>query len=223
MSAISDIEELQSLLGVTVDGDIGRKTKAAVAELTNGAIAASVQQILVRTTRGLKIDGMVGTRTLQALEHLDDLGDEESLREMRMSGGLPFGPRFKVKASSFADPADVRSFHRCKAEGKSDQACFKVGDNGIGKWGANTAQEIRPMIALPREIWRDAGKTGGDLVKIFYVGPEGEKATLTAELGDTMPALANIKNGAGMDMNPAVAKYFGLRPPFMAPVEWEWA
>jgi len=41
----------------------------------------------------------------------------------------------KVIASSFADPADVRAFKRCKAQGKTDQECFRVGDNGVGCWG----------------------------------------------------------------------------------------
>src|SRR5688572_27886450 len=42
------------------------------------------------------------------------------------------------KASSFADPKDVAAFKRCKAQGKTDQQCFRVGDNGIGLWGDDT-------------------------------------------------------------------------------------
>src|SRR5947207_12121824 len=42
---------------------------------------------------------------------------------------------YSAKASSFADPADVAAFKRCKERGGSDQDCFKVGDNGIGAWG----------------------------------------------------------------------------------------
>ena len=39
--------------------------------------------------------------------------------------------------------------------------------------------------------------------------------TVIGELRDTMPHKANIKNGAGIDLNPGFAKAFGVRPPFM--------
>ncbi|MBV8275371.1 MAG: DUF1906 domain-containing protein [Verrucomicrobia bacterium] len=34
--------------------------------------------------------------------------------------------------SSFADPADVATYERCKANGGSEEYCLKIGDNGIG-------------------------------------------------------------------------------------------
>jgi len=123
-----------------------------------------------------------------------------------------------VKASSFADPKDVAAFKACKKTGKTDMQCFAVGDNGIGAWGEDTTTNI-PMVALPREIWRNAGKTGGDIVIIR----RGDKECV-ALLGDTMPSLANIKNGAGIDLNPAAAKALGLTPPFLiGGVQWRWA
>lgn len=124
-----------------------------------------------------------------------------------------------VTASSFADPADVEAFKRCKARGYSDEFCFTRGDNGIGKWGHCTAQYRDPMVALPREDWQEAGKTGGAGVIVRYHG-----RTVHAILGDTMPHRANIENGAGIDLNPAAARELGLKPPFLVPgVEWEWA
>jgi len=34
---------------------------------------------------------------------------------------------------------------------------------------------------------------------------------------------ANIKNGAGIDLNPGFAKAFNVTPPFMLKnVQWEW-
>lgn len=127
-------------------------------------------------------------------------------------------PWHKVKASSFADPADVAAFHLCRATGKSDMECFKVGDNGLGAWGHNTAQEENPMAALPREVWQQAGKRGGAKLQVRYKGK-----TVEGILGDTMPSLKNIKNGAGIDLNPAFAKALGLKPPFMVEgVEWRW-
>jgi len=39
----------------------------------------------------------------------------------------------------------------------------------------------------------------------------------------TRPHRANIKNGAGIDLNPGFAKAFGLTPPFkIAGVQWDW-
>jgi hypothetical protein len=47
--------------------------------------------------------------------------------------------------------------------------------------------------------------------------------TVVGELQDTMPAKAHITNGAGIDLNPGIAKDFGVKPPFMLRnVEWEW-
>ena len=124
-----------------------------------------------------------------------------------------------VKASSFADPADVVAFKRCKMKGLSDVQCFRVGDNGLGAWGHTTAQEHSPMVALPREIWKAAKKRGGAKVQVRY-----RDKTIDAILGDTMPSLANINNGAGIDLNPACAAALGLKPPFLvAGVKWRWA
>jgi hypothetical protein len=130
----------------------------------------------------------------------------------------------KVPASSFADLADVRAYQRCKAKGKSDAACFKVGDNGVGCWGDITAQEETPMCALPPEdiIARWGGikakAARGRRVLVRSYGRE-----VICILADRMPAKTNIKNGAGIDLNPAAAKQLGLTPPFIVKAEWEWA
>lgn len=123
----------------------------------------------------------------------------------------------RVKASSFADPADVRAFKKCKATGKSDQECFKVGDNGIGKWGDDTTAN-KPMCALPREDWAHLGDDArGAKVLVTANGRE-----VVCELRDTMPARANIKNGAGIDLNPAACAAIGLTPPIMISATWSW-
>lgn len=147
-------------------------------------------------------DNWRGKRTDEALEDF----------ARRLSG------KRVVRASSFADPEDVRRFKECKANGGSDGQCFKVGDNGIGKWGHTTAQSGIPMCALPREDWQEAGKVGGSFIRVTYNG-----LTVQGILGDTMPSRANITNGCGIDLNPAFAKSFGLTPPFIVEgVEWEW-
>lgn len=128
----------------------------------------------------------------------------------------------KVKASSFADPADVAAYQRCIARGYSQQFCFTQGDNGIGFTGINCATDKVAIVALPREEWikkwgtkRNASRR---LVTVKYRGK-----TIQAILGDTMPSYRNIKNGAGIDLNPGAAKLFGLTPPFLVNgVEWEW-
>jgi len=127
----------------------------------------------------------------------------------------------KTKASSFADPADIARFRACKAKGGTDQQCFRVGDNGIGKWGDDTTAN-RPMCALPPEDWKArAAATGreprGMLVKVTAAGK-----SIVCELRDTMPRKANIKNGAGIDLNHAAVRAIGRRPPILIDCEWEW-
>lgn len=127
-----------------------------------------------------------------------------------------------VTASSFADPKDVAAYKKAIAEGKSEAQALKVGDNGIGAWGDNTAQDTIPMCALPPEDWKakwGSGKNArGKKVAVTYKGKR-----VVGELRDTMPKKANITNGAGIDLNPGFAKAFGVTPPFMLKnVEWEW-
>jgi len=122
-----------------------------------------------------------------------------------------------VKASSFADPADVRAFKRCKARGKTDQQCFRVGDNGIGCWGDDTTAP-RPMCALPRDDWKHLGAAArGAQVEVTANG-----LTVICELRDTMPWKRNIKNGAGIDLNPEACAELGLTPPVMVRATWRY-
>ncbi len=136
----------------------------------------------------------------------------------------------RVKASSFADPADIMAFKRCKAQGKSDRECFKVGDNGIGTpnlgepdssgrlIGVDTTQPV-PMCALPPEDWLPlGGNARGAKVRV-----EANGKSVICELRDTMPRKANIKNGAGIDLNPAAGAALMLTPPFMVSATWQWA
>ena len=157
----------------------------------------------IQTILGVKADDQWGPKSQAALD---------ALTQPQRDAGL-----HKVKASSFADPADVRAFRRCKAQGKSDQECFKVGDNGIGKWGDDTTADV-PMVALPPEDWKPLGmKARGAKVRVAANGRE-----VICELRDTMPARKNIKNGAGIDMNPAACAALGLKPPVMISATWEW-
>ena len=123
-----------------------------------------------------------------------------------------------VMASSFADPADVAAFRKCKAQGKSDSECFKVGDNGIGIWGDSTTGST-PICALPREDWAPFGdQARGKKVIVRFNTKE-----VACELRDTMPSKARITNDAGLDLNPAACAALGVTPPARIPVTWRWA
>lgn len=158
-----------------------------------------------------KIDGWAGNATQAALHKF--IGTTPAKEDTSLH---------HVIASSFADPADVKAFKKCKATGKSDLKCFAVGDNGIGCWGDNTAQLDTPMCALPPDDMID--KFGSidaakhKKVKVIVNGKE-----VICILADRMPWKKNIKNKAGIDLNPAAAKALGLKPPFKVSASWQWA
>lgn len=165
----------------------------------------------IQTILGVVVDDVWGKKSQAAL----DAAAHES--DTRPTSAAAWEVHH-VKASSFADPADVRAFRLCKAAGGTDQHCFFVGDNGIGKWGDDTTKN-QPMCALPPEDWKPLKEQArGAKVLVTH----GDKQVV-CELRDTMPARANIKNGAGIDLNPAACAALGLRPPMMADVTWHWA
>lgn len=127
----------------------------------------------------------------------------------------------KTFASSFADPADIRAFKRCKAQGHSDDHCFAFGDNGKGCWGDDTLRDA-PLVALPKDDLQERfgkwQKGRGALVKVKIEG-----VTVVCEVRDCMPWKKNIHNGAGIDLAPGAQRRFNLKPPFLVPCTWEWA
>lgn len=128
----------------------------------------------------------------------------------------------KVKASSFADPSDVTAFQRCKERGGSDQDCFKVGDNGIGCWEDNVKEGSGAACALPPEDMEEKwGSVSAAQHKGVMVSSNGKNVYCV--LKDRMPHRANIKNGAGIDLNPDAVRALGLEPPIMVDATWSWA
>lgn len=127
----------------------------------------------------------------------------------------------QVKASSFADPADVRAFRKCKERGNNDQKCFEVGDNGIGCWDDDVSEGSGPSCALPPETmiekWGSIDGAKHKLVEVEY-----ESLSVTCSVKDRMPHLANITNGARIDLNPDTCRALGLEPPVMVSVSWRW-
>lgn len=128
----------------------------------------------------------------------------------------------KTTASDFASLKDLAAYRKAKAQGKSDVEAFKVGDNGVGCWGAITAQEETKQCALPPddmiEKFGTIAKAKHALVKVT-VG----KKTIICILADRMPWKKNIRNGCGIDLNPAALKALGLKSPIKVPAEWTWA
>lgn len=160
-----------------------------------------IQQIL-----GVQADGVFGPVSLAALNALIAAPVEQAPME------------HVVLASTFADPADVAAFRKAKAEGMSDEEAFKVGDNGIGKWGDDTTADV-PMCALPPEDWEPFADTARGKGVIVTHGT----ASVVCQLRDTMPHRANITNGAGIDLNPAACDALGITPPALVQASWKWA
>ncbi len=163
----------------------------------------------IQTILGVVPDGLWGKKSQAALNAA--IAESETVTHPPNLGV------HHVKASSFADPADVRAFRRCKNNGGTDQDCFKVGDNGIGKWGDDTTADV-PMCALPPEDWRPLGaRARGAQVRVTVGAHQ-----VICELRDTMPEKAHIKNGAGIDLNPTACTALGLTPPVMVEATWQW-
>lgn len=188
---MSKIVEIQTILGLKPDGIWGPKSQAAIIAATPAA-RKKIQALL-----GVVADGLWGPRSQEALN-----------RESQ-------GAEFRCQASSFADPADVAAFQRCKATGKSDITCFAVGDNGIGQFGKITAQTAVPMIAVHRSDmiarWGSVAAAAHRPVKVTVGGK-----TIRATVEDRISAPGRI------DLNPACARLLGLHPPFLVDATWSW-
>lgn len=121
----------------------------------------------------------------------------------------------KATASSFADPADVAAFRRCKAQGKSDNECFKVGDNAIGCWGDSTAMGSGPSCALHVSIikakWGSKSAGKHKKVRVRYGGKK-----VDCLLKDICGVVERI------DLNPDAVAAIGLEPPILVTVHWDW-
>jgi hypothetical protein len=144
---------------------------------------------------------------------------------------LPVWPEIQhhVFASSFADPADVRSYRKWYSiyigEGKShdeaEQLAFGKGDNGVGMWGDDCTTSV-PMCALPPEDMEERwGSTDAARHRPVEVAANNRRVICT--LADRMPHRANIENGAGIDLSPAAVEALGLRPPVMIRAAWRWS
>lgn len=205
--AKSNVEKIQTILGVEPDGIWGPKSQGAL-NAQVGATGGEGNPTLKKIQRLLAVeaDGFWGSKSQKALNN--ELGGGGG-------GGGRGGGGIKAKASSFADPADVQAFKACKATGKTDLQCFAVGDNGIGKFGANTAQTTRPMVAVhPSDAIAKWGSMAGAAHRPVRVTVGNKKVIAFVE--------DQLGKAGRIDLNPAAAKELGLDPPFLVDCVWEW-
>lgn len=161
----------------------------------------------IQTILGVTADDRWGVHTQAALDSL--------IHETTDTGV------HKGKASSFADPADILAFKRCKDRGGSDQDCFKVGDNGIGCWGDSVVEGTGASCAIPPDdMISKWGSTGNAKHKPVEVSANGK--TIICVTKDRMPWKKNITNGAIIDLNPDACRELGVEPPVMIKAEWKW-
>lgn len=188
-----NLAEIQSILKVKKDNIWGPKSQEAL------NAASPAQKVNIQKGLGVPADGIWGPVSQDALNRL-----------VKSTFGW-----FACEGSSFADPADVQAFIKCKKTGKSDIQCFAVGDNGIGQFGKITAQTHTPMIAVHKTAmiarWGSVGAAAHRPVRVSYGGK-----TIAATVEDRISAPGRI------DLNPACAKLLGLKPPFVVRVEWTW-
>jgi hypothetical protein len=188
---------------------IRAKTKARIKErfTSDEAKIKRIQRIL-----GVTADGIWGPESQGAL---DALIAPETVPEV--------DEQHRTYASSFADPADIEAFEDCKAQGKSDNECFEVGDNGVGCWGDSTVKGTGPACALPPEYmeekWGSVANAKNKKVKVLR--PDTNVQILTT-LKDRMPHVENLHNKAHIDINYDACKLLGWEPPIMEKVIWWW-
>lgn len=171
------------------------------------ALSDAEQIQLCQLALGVAPDGIAGKKTQDAWDKLT----------------RPPPPTDKDKhdviASSFADPADVEAFKRCKAQGHSDTHCFGLGDNGIGCWGDSTVEGSGPSCALPPEVMKVIwGSKANAKHQKVAVQRKANQQQVVCVVKDQMPSIANLANEAMIDLNPDACYALGLKPPIMEPV-----
>ncbi len=210
--AKSIVRQIQDILGVKDDGVWGPQSQGALNAEIEKTGASNPKLAKIQALLGAVPDGNWSQQSQKLLKAVLKKGDS--------SGGAGGDGPFKAKASSFADPADVAAFRKCKAKGKTDGECFKVGDNGIGKWGTDTTSTTKPMVAIHE---KDATARWGSLDAAAH---RKVRVTVIAS-GQSVVATVEDKLGTAgrIDLNPGAAKKLGLSIPIdpgKTAVEWEW-
>lgn len=108
----------------------------------------------------------------------------------------------KIKATSFADPADLRAYNRARLAGKTHEQALEVGDNGQGAFlDLSTVAGTGPACAL-----HGRGNLGKH-VRVVYEGKQ-----VVCHVRDLSP------DGV-CDLNPDACSELGLTPPVLTTVD----
>ena len=165
------------------------------------------QIALIQGILGVTADGIWGKKSQAALDKIVKGGEHNGDIE------------HETYASSFADPADIDAFYKCKADGHSG-----YGDNGVGCFGDSTVEGTGPSCALPPEYmearWGSVKAAKHKRVKVVL--QEKRNKSVVCVLKDRMPHVENLANEARIDLNPDACKALGLEPPIMVPCVWWW-
>lgn len=191
---MTTIADIQKLLKLPADGTWSPTDQAALLK-SPVTIKKRIQAGL-----GVVVDGDWGPKS------------QDALNLLAYRGTLTW---ISCEASSFADPADLRSFKRCKATGKTDLQCFAVGDNGVGECGVITSQEHTPYVAVHKDfmISRWGSKSAAWLREVEVVA---NGVTFRAKVGDRISAKGRI------DLNPACLKLINKPAPLKTAAKWRW-
>jgi hypothetical protein len=109
-----------------------------------------------------------------------------------------------MKATSFADVADLIEYNKCIRKGMTPEQAFEYGDNGLGSTQLSTVSGTGPAVALPHP-WKSRH------VRVSF----GAKV-VDCEVRDTAP------HGV-IDLNPDACFALGLEPPVLEHnVTFEW-
>jgi len=206
---MNKIQQIQTVLNVTADGDFGPISYDALDDaLQDPDTIKQIQGIL-----GVAQDGDWGPLTRGAFQ--------AALQPQTPAGWS------RVITSEFADDSDLNAYNAAIAAGKTQEEAFAVGDNCIGCWGDPTGSNNpnpSPMLALPPEImeitWGKPWKTTAKHQNVSVQNPASGNI-VQAMVADVMPNLVNITNGAGMDANPSLCNALGLPDGAMVPVFWQ--
>jgi len=188
------IAQVQTMIGVPEDGTWSPTDQAALLKASD-SIKRDVQRLL-RVT----VDAAWGPQSQGALNALRiQCGDNWML----------------CKASSFADPADLQSFKKCKATGRTDLQCFAVGDNGVGEFGDITAQTTIPFVAIHKSYM--LARWGSVLAAAHR-----EVEVRIKEQIHVMKVGDRISEPGRIDLNPAALLLWKLKAPMLIDAAWRW-
>ena len=113
----------------------------------------------------------------------------------------------RLRATSFADAADLRAYNRALQSGRTGRQALEVGDNGIGAWGKSTVAGTGPCVALSPHF---SGFRPGRILRVTF----GEKF-VDCDVRDIGPEEV-------VDLNPDACAELGLKPPVSTFVDVAW-